>query len=86
MSICKVVLLTAMEALRDEHLNKAVSETSEDKTIIDCGTETELRLKYPAIELETPEAWPEKQSRKKKGTSGKLLLWFQVIGEHREYL
>ena len=73
-----------MEFLRDEDINKVESqtETSNDKTIIDSGAETESRLGDPAVELETPEAWPEHQGRNNRETSGKRLRWFQIIGEN----
>ena len=50
-----------MEFLRDEDIKKvnSLTQTSEDKTIIESGSETESRLGDPAVELETPEAWPE---------------------------
>merc|ERR1719266_2417884 len=61
----EVVLLTAMEFLRDEDIEKveSVAETSNDTTIIDSGAETESRLGDPAVELETSEAWPDHQGR-----------------------
>ena len=68
-----------MEFLRDEDINKVDSQTqtSEDKIrIIDSGAETESRLGDPAVDLETPEAWPDNQGR-----SGKRLRWLHVIGE-----
>ena len=71
-----------MEFLRDEDVNKAVSvtETSEDS-----GSETESRHGDPAVELETPEAWPDHQGRDNKvTTSGIWLRWLHVIGEYRE--
>ena len=76
-----------MEFLRDEDVNKAVSvtETSEDKTIVDSGTETESRLGDPAVELETPEAWPDHQGRDNRETSGKRLRWLHIIGEYYSY-
>ena len=91
MSISKVVLLTAMEFLSDEDINKvdinkvdSLTETSEDKTINDSGAETESRLGDPAVELETPEAWPDNQGRDNRETSGKRLMWLHVIGEKRD--
>ena len=74
-----------MEFLRDEDINKvdSLTETSEDKTIVDSGAETESRLGDPAVELETPEAWPDHQGRNNRETSGKRLRWFHVIGEIR---
>ena len=76
-----------MEFLRDEDINKVdtLTETSEDKTIIDSGAETESRLGDPAVELETPEAWPDHQGRDIKEKSGKELRWLHTIGENREY-
>ena len=73
-----------MEFLRDEDINKVDSLTqTEDKTIINSGAETESRLEDPAVELETPEAWPDNQGRDNKKTSGKRLRWLHVIGEYR---
>ena len=74
-----------MEFLRDEDINKVeyVTETSEDKSIIDSGAETESRLGDPAVDLETPEAWPDHQGRDNKETSGKRLSWLHVIGENK---
>ena len=71
-----------MEFLRDEDVNKAVSvtETSEDS-----GSETESRLGDPAVDLETPEAWPDHQGRDNKETSGKRLRWLHIIGENKLY-
>ena len=73
-----------MEFLRDEDINKveSLTETSNDKTIIDSGAETESRLGDPAVELETPEAWPDNQGRDNKETSGKRLRWLHIIGEN----
>ena len=74
-----------MEFLRDEDIRKVKSlrHTSEYKTtIIDSGAETESRLEDPAIELETPEAWPDNQGRMNKETSGKRLRWLHVIGKN----
>ena len=75
-----------MEFLRDEDVNKVepLTETSEDKTIIDSGDETESRLGDPAVELETPEAWPDNQGRENKKTSGKRLRLLHIIGEKTE--
>ena len=74
-----------MEFLRDEDMNKveSLSETSEDKTTVDSGAETESRLGDPAVEFETPEAWPDHQGRYKNDTSGKWLRWLRIIGEYR---
>ena len=82
-STFKVVLLTAMEFLRDEDMNKVnpVTETSSDKTIIDSGAETESRLGDPAVDLGTPEAWPDHQGRDNKET--KWLIWLHLIGKNR---
>ena len=76
-----------MEFLRDEDINKIESliESSEGKAIIDSGAETESRLGDPAVELETPEAWPDNQGRDNKETSGKRLRWLHIIGENIEY-
>ena len=73
-----------MEFLRDEDMNKVnpVTETSSDKTIIASGAETESRLEDPAVELETPEAWPEQQDRNNRERSGKRLRWLHIIGEN----
>ena len=73
-----------MEFLRDDDINQVdpVTETSNNKVIIDSGAETESRLGDPAVELETPEAWPYHQDRNNKETSGKRLRWFQIIGEN----
>ena len=73
-----------MEFLRDEDVNKVDSptETSDDKAIIYSGAETESRLGDPAVELETPEAWPEQQDRNNRETSGKRLRWLHIIGEN----
>ena len=75
-----------MEFLRDEDIDKVdtLTETSEDKTIIDSGAETESRLGDPAVELETPEAWPDNQGRDNRETRGKRLMWLHVIGEKRD--
>ena len=77
-----------MEFLRDEDINKVESLTqiSEDKTIIDSGAETESRLGDPAVEIETPEAWPDNQGRGNGETSGKRLRWLYVVGENRDFL
>ena len=74
-----------MEYLRDQDVNQVDSlpQTSEDKTIVDSGAETESRLGDPAVDLETPEAWPDNQGRDNKETSGKRLRWLHVIGKHR---
>ena len=74
-----------MEFLRDEDINKVESatETTEDKDIIESGAETESRLEDPAVELETPEAWPDHQDRSNRETKGKRLRWLHVIGENR---
>ena len=74
-----------MEFLRDEDINKveSLTETSEDKAIIDSGAETESRLGDPAVDLDTPEAWPDYQGGDNKETSGKRLRWLHVIGKHR---
>ena len=76
-----------MEFLRDEDIDKveSLTETSEDKTIIDSGAETESRLGDPAVELETPEAWPDNQGRDNKETSDKRLRWLHIIGENRKH-
>ena len=76
-----------MEFLRDEDIDKvkSVTEASSDKTIIDSGAETESRLEDPAVELETPEAWPDHQDGNNEETSGKRLRWLQIIGENRKY-
>ena len=76
-----------MEFLRDEDINEVESliETSEDETIIDSGAETESRLGDPAVELETPEAWLDKQGTNKRETSGKRLKRLHIIGENRKY-
>ena len=87
-----------MEFLRDEDINKvdSLTETSDDKTIIDSGAETKSRLEDPAVELETPEAWPDHQDRNRKDqlriimrnrkeANGKRLIWLQVIGEFKAY-
>ena len=60
-----------MEFLRDEDINKvdSLTQTSEDKSIND----SESKLGDPAVELETPEAWPDNQGRDNKETSGKRL-------------
>ena len=71
-----------MEFLRDDDINKveSVTETSENKEIIDSGAETESRLGEPAVEVETPEAWPEHQDRNNTETRGKRLRWLHIIG------
>ena len=75
-----------MEFLRDEDINKveSLTETSE-KTTIDCGADTESRLGDPAVELQTPEAWPDNQGRDDRETSGKRVRWLHVVGENRHY-
>ena len=66
-----------MEFLRDEDIEKveSVTETSNDTTIIDSGTETESRLGDPAVELETSEAWPDHQGRNNR------IRWLRIIGK-----
>ena len=71
-----------MEFLRDKDQVESLTETSEDKTIVDSGAETESRLGDPAVEFETPEAWPDNQGRDNRDTSGKRLRWLHVIGEN----
>ena len=82
-----------MEFLRDEDMTKVESVT-DAKT--DPEDETESRLGDPAVELETPEAWPDQQDRSRKDqlriimrnrkeASGKRLRWLQVIGEFKAY-
>ena len=68
-----------MEFLRDEDINQvqSVTETSNDTTIIDSGTETESRLGDPAVELETSEAWPDHQGRNNR------IRWLRIIGKIR---
>ena len=76
-----------MEFLRDEDMSKveSLTETSEDKTIIDSEAETESRLGDPSVELETPDALPDHQGRDNiRETSGKRLRWLHIIGENRE--
>ena len=72
-----------MEFLRDEDIGKfeSVTETSEDKPIIDSGAQTESG--DPSVELETPEAWPDHQDKNNKETNGKRLRWLHVIGKDR---
>ena len=53
-----------MEFLRDKV--ESLIESSEDKTVIDFGAETESRLGDPAVDLETPEAWPDHQDKYNK--------------------
>ena len=74
-----------MEFLRDEDIKmvESLTETSDDKTIIDSVGETESRIEDPAVELETSEAWPEHQGRNNRGTNGKRFRWLHVIGEIR---
>ena len=77
-----------MEFLRDGNINmvESVTETSEDKGIMDSGADPESRLGGPAaVELETPEAWPDHQSRINRETSAKWVIWLHIIGENREY-
>ena len=76
-----------MEFLRDEDFNKIEALTSKDKAIFYSGadSETRSRLEDPAVELETPEAWPDHQDGNNEETSGKRLRWLQIIGENREY-
>ena len=71
-----------MEFLRDEDINKvdSLTDTSEDKTIIDSGAEMESSLGDPAVELETSEAWPDQQGRNKKESNDRWLKWIQVTG------
>ena len=73
-----------MEFLRDEDVNKvdSMTQTSDDKAIIDSGAEMESRLGDPAVDLETPEAWPDHQGRDNKEKSGKRLRWLHIIGEY----
>ena len=74
-----------MEFLRDEDTSKVESLTSNDETIFHSGAETNSRLEDPAVELETPEAWPDHQSRINRETSAKWVIWLHIIGENREY-
>ena len=71
-----------MEFLRDEDIRKikSLTQTSEYKTIIDSGAKTESRLEDSAVELETPEAWPDQQGRNKKESNDRWLKWIQVTG------
>ena len=82
-----------MEFLRDEDMTK-VESVKDAKT--DPEAETESRDGDPAVELETPEAWPDHQDRSRKDqlriimrnrkeASGKRLRWLQVIGKFRAY-
>ena len=71
-----------MEFLRDEDITNIETVTSNDKTIMDSGAETESRFEDPVVELETPEAWPDHQGRDNKETSGKQLRWLHIIGEN----
>ena len=72
-----------MEFLRDEDISKveSLTDTSNVENIFYSGAEAESRLEDPAIELETPDAWPDNLGR--NNTSGKWLTWFRVIGEHK---
>ena len=82
-SISKVVLLTAMEFLRDENINRAesVTETPKDESnYVDSGADTES---IHGVELED---WPDHQARNNKKKSGQQLGWLHVIGEDREYV
>ena len=76
-----------MEFLRDEDIGKvdSLTQTSEDKGVIDSGAETESRLGDLAVELETPEAWLDRQDGSNKGRNGKRLRWLHIIGENRLY-
>ena len=76
-----------MEFLRDEDINKVdfLTEVSNDKTIFVSGAEAESRLGDPAVELGTPEAWPDHQGRDNRETSDKRLRWLHIIGENRQY-
>ena len=84
-SSCKVVLLTAMEFLRDESVDEAESqtkETSKDVGIIHSGGEKGSNPGNSAVELDKPEAWSDHQKGgTKKGTIGN---WLKVIGRRRE--
>ena len=75
-----------MEFLRDEDINKvdSLTQTSEDKAIIDSEAETESRLGDTPAEVETSEAWPDNQGRIYSGTRGKRLRWLNIIGGYRE--
>ena len=77
-----------MEFLRDEDINKIepLTQTSEDKTIIDSGAESETKSKLgdPAVEGETSEALPNNQGRKNKKIGGKQFGWLHIIGKNRE--
>ncbi len=72
-----------MEFIRDGDITNIETVTSNDKTIIDSGAETEPRLGDPAVDLETPEAWPDHQGRNNKETTGNRLRWLHIIGENR---
>ena len=68
-----------MEFLRDEDIDEVESLTTDNKTII-LG----LQVGDPAVELETPEVWPDHHGGNNKETSGKRLRWLHVIGENRK--
>ena len=76
-----------MEFLRDEDKVDSLTETSNDadKPIFESGSETESRPGDPAVELETPEAWPDNQGRDKRETNGKRLRWLHIIGKNYKY-
>ena len=76
-----------MESLRDEDIykGKSVTEASSDKTIIESGAETESRLEDPAVDPETPEAWPYHQDKNNRETSSERLRWLLIIGENMGY-
>ena len=73
-----------MEFLRDEDINKveSLTETSNDKTIIDSGAETKSRHGDPSVDLETPDVWPDHQDRNNRETIGKWLRWLHIIGKN----
>ena len=73
-----------MESLRDEEVD-SLTGSSDVKAIIDSRAESGSILGDPAVELETPDAWPAHQSRNKKETSDKRVRLFRVIGEQRQY-
>ena len=76
-----------MEFLKVEDSDDVASltETSEDKTIIDTGAETESRLGDPAVELEAPETWSNQRKRNNSGKNIKRLRLLHVIGGNRYF-
>ena len=71
-----------MEFLRDGSIDE---DESPSETPGDVVSNTGEENADSAVELETPEAWPDQQGRKKKESNDRWLKWIQVIGEYNGY-